>query len=84
MSIEWLGSSDLSDPDNVWYGRFDVENRASWIRRFTIYGSSHSNDEKKPLSVGWDGPSDPTNPKNWSNARRWSQICILGLIVLQT
>lgn len=82
--MEWLGSSDLSDPDIVWHGRFDVENRASWIRRLTTYGSSHSNDEKKPLSVDWDGPSDPTNPKNWSNARRWSQICILGLIVLQT
>ncbi|KAI0746294.1 MFS polyamine transporter [Daedaleopsis nitida] len=29
--------------------------------------------------VGWDGPSDPANPKNWSVGRRWgiTLICVL-------
>lgn len=24
------------------------------------------------IYVGWNGPDDPENPKNWSQARKWS------------
>jgi len=26
--------------------------------------------------VGWDGPDDPQNPKNWSKGRKWA-VCVL-------
>lgn len=27
--------------------------------------------EKDPNVVGWDGPDDPKNPKNWSTHKKW-------------
>lgn len=37
-------------------------------------------DEPDPNIVGWDGPDDPENPQNWSNARKWwISICTAGL-----
>lgn len=41
----------------------------------------------EPLLVTWDGDDDPTNPKNWSLARKWT-ITILtscgGLVCLMS
>ncbi|KAI5455985.1 major facilitator superfamily domain-containing protein [Mariannaea sp. PMI_226] len=37
-----------------------------------------------PNAVGWDGPDDPKNPLNWSQARKWSNIGALSLMTLLT
>lgn len=39
--------------------------------------STESRDSNR---VGWEGSDDPANPKNWSEARKWSIIGIVGAI----
>lgn len=34
--------------------------------------------------VDWDGPSDSTNPKNWSKRKKWTHIVIISLLALTT
>ncbi|OJD30864.1 mfs multidrug transporter [Diplodia corticola] len=33
---------------------------------------------KDPNSVGWDGPEDPANPKNWSIRRKWAACLVVS------
>ncbi|KAJ8120367.1 hypothetical protein ONZ43_g2907 [Nemania bipapillata] len=35
-----------------------------------------------PNIVSWDGPNDPTNPRNWSNATKLTHVLIISLSVL--
>lgn len=35
-----------------------------------------------PNLVDWDGPSDPANPRNWSQARKMISISLVSLSVL--
>jgi MFS family permease len=34
--------------------------------------------------VTWDGPDDPSNPKNWSFKRRWIATGLVSLITFMT
>ncbi|KAF2432079.1 MFS general substrate transporter [Tothia fuscella] len=34
--------------------------------------------EKDPNLVMWDGPDDPTNPKNWSMGRKWAATFVVS------
>lgn len=34
--------------------------------------------------VSWDGPEDPTHPRNWSLLKKWSQILLVSLITFMT
>lgn len=40
-----------------------------------------ADEEKDPNIVDWDGPTDPTNPKNWTTRHKWS-IC--SMLAFQT
>ncbi|CAI6341636.1 unnamed protein product [Periconia digitata] len=40
--------------------------------------------ELDPDLVDWDGPDDPENPQNWTKAKKWRLIAILGLVTLVT
>ncbi|SCZ90260.1 BZ3500_MvSof-1268-A1-R1_Chr1-3g01876 [Microbotryum saponariae] len=31
----------------------------------------HNLQQKEVFWVGWDGPDDPANPRNWTNRRKW-------------
>lgn len=33
-----------------------------------------------PDVVDWDGPDDPSNPKNWSSYKKWANIYVLAAI----
>jgi hypothetical protein len=37
-----------------------------------------------PNTVWWDGPDDPTNPMNWTDRKKWTNIAIVSLITLIT
>lgn len=30
--------------------------------------------------VDWDGPNDPSNPRNWDPSRKWTIISILSIV----
>ncbi|KAK3677906.1 hypothetical protein LTR78_002001 [Recurvomyces mirabilis] len=34
--------------------------------------------ERARLMVSWDGDSDPENPKNWSNKRKWAAVLVVS------
>jgi hypothetical protein len=34
--------------------------------------------------VGWDGPNDELNPKNWTASRTWTHIVLVALFALVT
>lgn len=36
--------------------------------------------EAKPVS--WEGPHDPKNPQNWSEARKWLIMSVTGIITV--
>ncbi|KAG1739085.1 MFS polyamine transporter [Suillus paluster] len=38
-----------------------------------------TSNEKDILIVDWDGPNDPTNPKNWSHRGKWGASVIVSL-----
>lgn len=31
-----------------------------------------------PHLVTWDGPDDPTNPRNWSTKRKWAAVLVVS------
>lgn len=35
-----------------------------------------------PNLIDWDGPDDPENPQNWSNAKKWAITMILAVMVV--
>jgi multidrug resistance protein len=37
---------------------------------------------KDPFLVSWDGPDDPSNPKNWSMRQKWLLTVIVSLFTL--
>ena len=67
-SLECLGS--FVEKENA---RVKVESR-------DIEAGEQCQDELDNL-VHWDGPDDPRNPMNWSDARKW---LIIGLISLSS
>ncbi|KAE8161638.1 major facilitator superfamily domain-containing protein [Aspergillus tamarii] len=67
-SLECLGS--FVEKENA---RVKVESR-------DIEAGEQSQDELD-IIVHWDGPDDPRNPMNWSDARKW---LIIGLISLSS
>jgi hypothetical protein len=40
--------------------------------------------EEDPNVVDWDGPDDPENPLNWSQAKKWVNIATISTITLIT
>jgi MFS family permease len=36
------------------------------------------------VSLTWDGPNDPENPKNWPILRKWSALCGISAFVLMS
>ncbi|KAJ9491700.1 hypothetical protein VN97_g1515 [Penicillium thymicola] len=55
-------------------------------KRVTVPGVKHHNvpetserfDPESLFIVGFDGPNDQLNPKNWSTGRKWSTLGIVG------
>ncbi|KAH9853266.1 MFS polyamine transporter [Lenzites betulinus] len=39
---------------------------------------SESTSDLDPLVVDWDGPEDPTNPKNWSIKQKWAVTLVVS------
>lgn len=37
-----------------------------------------------PNVVSWDGPDDPSNPVNWSEKLKWSNIAVISAITFLT
>ncbi|KAI9835114.1 MAG: hypothetical protein M1838_005371 [Thelocarpon superellum] len=38
-----------------------------------------SRSRRDPYLVGWEGPDDPANPKNWTFRRKWSATIVVSL-----
>lgn len=34
---------------------------------------------ERTKTVGWDGPDDPENPKNWSNTKKWVATLVIAM-----
>jgi hypothetical protein len=34
--------------------------------------------------VDWDGEDDPTNPRNWSEPKRWAHVVTISILALIT
>ncbi|EEP80035.1 conserved hypothetical protein [Uncinocarpus reesii 1704] len=60
-------ATPLKDPINRQYNR-DIEKEPGVTQPDISPDAPHAGD---PDLVGWDGPSDPENPKNWATGRRW-------------
>jgi hypothetical protein len=54
----------------------DVEKASSPASRSPI--EKHSELKSSKL-IDWDGPDDPTNPRNWAPAKKWTVTVIVSL-----
>ena len=53
---------------------FDVASRCS-----TDAGCRSEHVRDVDLVVGWEGPDDPDNPRNWTRRRRWILTLVVSL-----
>ncbi|KAF1971757.1 MFS multidrug transporter [Bimuria novae-zelandiae CBS 107.79] len=44
-----------------------------------IQPTAHTEQESETILVSWDGPSDPSNPYNWSSPRKWFTTLLTSL-----
>ncbi|CEJ83194.1 hypothetical protein VHEMI03214 [[Torrubiella] hemipterigena] len=61
----------------------DVEGGNTTATTATI-PTDESSEVLDPHIVGWNGPDDAENPKNWSSAKRWSHIILVAMLGLVT
>ncbi|KAK0707646.1 general substrate transporter [Lasiosphaeris hirsuta] len=40
--------------------------------------------DRDPNVVSWDGPTDPHNPMNWTDRKKWLNILVLSIMTLVT
>ncbi|KAF4999679.1 hypothetical protein FDECE_11433 [Fusarium decemcellulare] len=52
------------------------------IRTSSDGTTGFSTDDEGPIIVGWDGPNDPENPKNWSKRRKCINIGLMSLLTI--
>ncbi|KAF7760102.1 hypothetical protein Agabi119p4_10778 [Agaricus bisporus var. burnettii] len=45
----------------------------------TAREDKHEDSEPNIIVVDWDGPDDPTNPKNWKYSKKWASTVIVSL-----
>lgn len=45
---------------------------------------SEEKEEQDPNIVDWDGPTDPENPMNWTDKKKWANIAVLSIMTLVT
>lgn len=41
-------------------------------------------EDQDPNIVTYDGPDDPTNPKNWPDSKKWFNIAVLSTLTIIT
>lgn len=58
-------------------GKVDIQRKDSLVREST----REIQDEN---IVWWDGDDDPTNPMNWSEKKKWTNIAIMSMITFLT
>lgn len=74
-----------SDQDGATFGQIQIIRAASKMGQSKIgsirrNASTKSNKGEKDINlVGWDGPKDPENPKNWSKNRKWLATLTVSL-----
>ncbi|CAO1622617.1 unnamed protein product [Parajaminaea phylloscopi] len=69
-------SYTVADTPTEACGDIDVEKQASSPARAS---SEHDAKPDKNL-VTWDSPDDPTNPRNWPIAKRWTSMIIVSVV----
>ncbi|KAK5651377.1 hypothetical protein OQA88_12534 [Cercophora sp. LCS_1] len=45
---------------------------------------SEEKEEEDSNVVDWDGPTDPENPMNWTDKKKWANIAVLSIMTLVT
>jgi hypothetical protein len=67
--------TELAEPEVEW--RAGVVDERDYEAPADI-GKTKSKKETDPNLVTWDGPDDPTNPKNWSSGRKWAATFVIS------
>ncbi|KAF4165681.1 hypothetical protein CNMCM6936_007634 [Aspergillus lentulus] len=47
-------------------------------------GSTEKASEPSTEEVGWDGPTDPARPVNWSRTKKWWNMCVISYLTFLT
>lgn len=83
-SHRWTRASDFGL-------ELDLNFRMSWYTDLELFDDLNR-DKAKGIEeteqnrnvVDWDGPDDPENPLNWSQAKKWANIATISSITLIT
>jgi multidrug resistance protein len=68
------------DSDGATFGQISILRNKSNAKSMNRKPSTRSRRSEKDTSlVTWDGPGDPTNPKNWSRQRKWAATITVSL-----
>ncbi|KAF5364870.1 hypothetical protein D9757_013047 [Collybiopsis confluens] len=64
----------FNNPDLYCYRARHLDTKEEGTAKETI----HEDPNNEPLVVDWDGPDDPSNPKNWSYGKKWAATTIVS------
>lgn len=78
--VSFASSPTMTERGNA----YDLEdNRQSFPSAKSDMGLPADSDQD-PNIVTWDGPNDPANPMNWSEALKWGNIAVIAAITFIT
>jgi hypothetical protein len=80
LDLEKQETQDLAKPETEWDAGVLAERDFSDDKPTEKLAKKKTREEqaKDPNLVTWDGPDDPTNPKNWSMKRKWAATFVVS------
>lgn len=69
----------VSDPDVSTLQSHNTSPTASVISPSIGIDKVSNHSHETEIFIGWDGPDDPKNPRNWTNSRRWVVTLVVSL-----
>ncbi|QDS73634.1 hypothetical protein FKW77_002189 [Venturia effusa] len=74
--LEKQERGELREPELEW--RAGVVDEKDFSEQTPADVEKTKSKQDDPNLVTWDGPDDPTNPKNWSGGRKWAATFVIS------
>ena len=64
----------------------DLESQDGTLQEGSVAAGTARGDQEKSTSsrVNWDGDNDELNPQNWTAAKKWQNMVVIGMMTYIT
>lgn len=76
LSLQEPEQRSVAESDGSFFIPFSSDPELKLVSRISTYSSNFTSSQS--IKVTWSGPEDPTNPLNWSHARKWSATLLVS------